>query len=360
MISVAPLAGRIPRLALGAQRSPIGLDLGARRIKAAQLSRRAGALRLDASLSISRLDPGPILSVEDARRLGAALYRHGFKGRAACAAMPADLLFDAAVDLPPKSSKAPLAQIAAHELARVGRTSAESLVCAYWPTAASSSADATPTRIVGADRGRIDELLNSLDLVDAGAGALTPLALDTAPWALARCAAPWLGDPDDVTVIADLGWRRCALTIIYGRRIVYERTAPGMGAEALEDAIARHLGAPSESIERLLQRLAEGAAPEAAGEIASAAIGRQAELLATEVERSLRFAAEFGATGGYRLILVGGGASEPMAALTGQFLDGLAEVRRGTPGQLLAGAAGEAADDPGLICAIGLAMRMDR
>jgi Tfp pilus assembly PilM family ATPase len=348
--------------ALAARRvlSPIGLDLGTRAIKAAQLVRGRRGFRLTASLSLARLDPGPALSARDAERLGPALVRAGFRGRSLAAALPSELALHANIDLPARGSKAPLDEIAASELARVSRAAAEDLVCAHWPTSPARAGEACPSRVVGAERARIDALLDSLDQVAPGARRLVPLALDTAPWALARCLTPWLGEAEDVTVIADIGWRRCALTIVRGQRIIYERLAAGIGLEPLREAIVHDLAAAPEAIDRLLQRLDDGSAPDAAGEIARAAIGRQAHHLAQEVERSLRFAAEMGAHGAYRLILVGGGASAAMTEAVTPPLDGLAEVRRATPAELVSGAPGPAAADPGLICAIGLAMRMDR
>ncbi|MFG0284601.1 MAG: hypothetical protein ACF8R7_09285 [Phycisphaerales bacterium JB039] len=345
------------------RRSPIGLDVGARRIKAAQVALRGASARLHAFLSIARLDTGPVLSPREAERLGAALFRAGFCGRAVAATTPAELLIDAAIELPPRSSRAPMAQIAAGELARVGRMPVESLVSAHWTTAPASSAAPAPARVVGAERARVDEFLDSVEAIDLGEGPLAPIALDTASWAMVRFVAPWLGAGHDVTLIADIGWRRCALVIVYGRRIVYERAVPAIGAESLRQAISRDLAAAPQVIERLLQRhdRDDGAAPpKPATTIAAAAIGRQAEQVTAEIERSLRFAAELGPTDACRVILAGGGAGPGLAREVAARLDGVAEVRRAEPGQLLDAVPDEAATDCALAAAIGLAMRMDR
>jgi len=376
-------------LAARATRSPIGLDLGTRAIKAAQGVRGRHGFRVTASVSLARLDTGPALSARDAERLGPALVRAGFRGRTLAAALPSELTLHANIDLPARGSKAPLDEIAASELARASRAGAADLVCAHWPIATAPAGEACPSRAVGAELTRIQALLDSLEQVKPGAGPLVPLALDTGPWALVRCLAPWLGEHEDVTVIADVGWRRCALTIVHGRRIIYDRLAPGIGLEPLREAIARDLAASPEAVDRLLQRLEDGSAPDVAGEIARAAVRRQGGQLAQEVERSLRFAAEMGARGAYRLILVGGGASAAMAEAVTPPLEGLAEVRRATPADLVGcpagwpaaprreaaedaasgsdpaqptrhGVAGHPGADPGLLCAIGLAMRMDR
>ena len=256
-----------------------------------------------------------------------------------------------------------MAQIAASELARMGRLPAEDLVCAHWAIAPSSATAPTPARVVGAQRARVDELVDSLEQIDLGEGRLEPLALDTASWALVRFVAPWLGAPDDVTLIADIGWRRCALTIVHGRRIIYERAVPGVGVEALQQAISRDLPAPPEVIDHLLRRhdrQGELEVPDPVARIAAMAIDRQAGQITTEMERSLRFATELGPAGNCRIILTGGGAGPSLAAEISTRLHGVAEVRRAEPGELMSVSADGAASDCALAAAIGVAMRMDR
>src|SRR5690606_27975594 len=259
------------------------------------------------------------------------LVRAGFRGRTLAAALPADLALNTSVELPARASRAALDEIAASELARIGRADPADLICAHWSTAAPELAGASSARVVGAERARLDALLDSLARITPGGGPAAPLALDTGPWALVRCLAPWLGEARDVAVIADVGWRRCALTIVQGQRIIYERPGAGIGIEPLREVIARDLAAPPEAVARPLQRLDGGEAPAAAADVARAAIARQAELLAQEVERSLRFAAQRGADGDYRVILTGGGATPALAEALRPPLDGLAEVRRATP-----------------------------
>lgn len=350
---------RIAMPAARAARSPIGLDLGAGAIKAAQVMRDRRGFRLTAAIALRRMDPGPVLSQRDADRLGPALMRAGFRGRTLACALPAELSLHANIELPPRSSKAPLDQIAASELARATGAPPAGLICAHWPIASTDPREAGPSRVVGAESGRLETLLDSLGQLRLGVTQLTPVAVDTGPWALVRCLAPWLGAPEDVTVIADIGWRRCTLTIARGQRIIYERPAPGLGLEPLRETIARDLSAAPEVVDRLLERLNDDQAPQGAATIARAAIRRQGERLAEEVERSLRFAAEMGADGAYRLLLAGGGASAAMAAAVEAPLDGLAEVRLALPHQLIAGTGAPCSTDPGMLCAIGLAMRMD-
>lgn len=347
-------------LAMRPARSPIGLDLGTGAIKAAQVIRDRRGFRLAAAVSLGRQDPGPELSQRDAERLGPALVRAGFRGRTLACALPAELSLHANIELPPRDSKAPLDQIAASELARATRAAPAGLLCAHWPISDADAHEPGPSRVVGAESARIEALLDSLGQIRLGAARLAAIALDTGPWALVRCLAPWLGEAEDVTVIADIGWRRCTLTIARGQRIIYERPAPGLGLEPLREALARDLSAAPETVDRLLKRLNDDDAPEGAAAIARAALRRQGQRLADEVERSLRFAAETGADGAYRLILAGGGASSALAAAVEAPLDGLAEVRLALPHQLIAGAAGAASTDPAMVCAIGLAMRMDR
>src|SRR4051794_37089099 len=104
-------------------RSPIGLDLGARRVKAVQLepsSDSATGWRVAAAATVNRATPGVALTSAEVSRVADTLDRLGFTGNRVAVAAPVDKLISAMLELP-KSGQIPLEQIARVELARTNK-----------------------------------------------------------------------------------------------------------------------------------------------------------------------------------------------------------------------------------------------
>src|SRR5947209_16612896 len=92
--SVKDAVGAIGRYRT-APRTPIGIDVGSRYVKAVQLDKAttaAGRLRVAAAAIFPRSEPGTAIARPEVRRLGDVLYRHGFTGSAVVLAVPADRL----------------------------------------------------------------------------------------------------------------------------------------------------------------------------------------------------------------------------------------------------------------------------
>src|SRR5690606_26804280 len=121
--------------------SPIGIDVGARSIKAAQLGRAGRAWGVRTLARLTRSTPG-LPGAAEAVRLADSLGRLGFQGRRVVLAVPEDRLLTSVFELPPRSSGAPLEQMAIMELARSVRRDARSLEAACWEVPAPTRAGA--------------------------------------------------------------------------------------------------------------------------------------------------------------------------------------------------------------------------
>ena len=99
-----------------ARRTPIGVDLGARQVKALQLGRVRGTWRITAAARFAR--PGDPEQIDPAvvERLDDVFYRQGFRGRDVVLAVPGDRLRSGMLELPTIGPGVPIAQIAARGL----------------------------------------------------------------------------------------------------------------------------------------------------------------------------------------------------------------------------------------------------
>lgn len=175
----------MPRLQT-ATLSPIGIELTAATLAAAQWQRRGGQLRLAATALMER----SLKATEDVlpaaaewRRFADLLGRRGFVGDTAVLTMPESRLHTAVLELPPKRSGAPLAQLAAAELARMSKRDAGGLETRMWelPTPVRGTAETTHAMVMACD-GR-----DAMSMVgNAEEAGLSVAALDVRCCALAR------------------------------------------------------------------------------------------------------------------------------------------------------------------------------
>ena len=89
-------------------RSPIGVDITAREIRAAQLSRMKDYWRIEALCTLPRTTPGSDIDAQQIRQLRDVLKRQGFKGKDIILAAPCEKVLTGIFDVPPKKSGAPI------------------------------------------------------------------------------------------------------------------------------------------------------------------------------------------------------------------------------------------------------------
>jgi len=99
-------------------RTSIGVDIGVRTLRAVALSHEGNAFRLRAMVETVRTPNHPVPTRQDVERLLHALERQGIDARRISLAVPPDRLASAIVELPPRSSGAPIETLAQAELTK--------------------------------------------------------------------------------------------------------------------------------------------------------------------------------------------------------------------------------------------------
>jgi len=364
--------------------SPIGLDVGSRWIKAAQLRRaKGGAWELRAGLRVRRTGPGGPLTGDEAARIGAMLSRQGFVGTDVVLGVPPGMLAQQVMELPPRQSGAPLDQIARTELARQARCPVNAMEACWWelPSGARAS-EGTHVMGLAVPHAAAEALIDA-----CRAGGLFVEALDAPTLASARACAGEQGlVAAGVTMLVDLGWTGATIALFVGDVLVYERRLDhaglGQAFDQLREKFELADDVASYLIEHVgvLQTPAPGApggveAPEAddARSLARAAllgearevIVQQVHAVFTEVHASQSYAQRRFAQAGAELtiLMCGGGTSVPgLGELFRRELGMDAGAGRGlfrvcVPAECLpTPSPTELAEDPSLMQAIGLAM----
>lgn len=242
--------------------SPIGIDLGGRGIRAVQLrrSRSGGEWSLAASAVLARGHAGEGLSGEQASSAMGALARQGFRGERVVVAMPAKQLLTAVLDVPPRSSGAPLDLICRNELARTHRVEPDSIESAWWELPVSSmsarEADGMQAMAVGCREADAESLIAVFD----AAGAQTS-AIDTRGSALARAVARRVPSSPALSAVIEWDWDSAMIVVLRGDTIVYERPLGEAGLIAAQREVAAKLGIDPDVAAYMLESIALGEAP---------------------------------------------------------------------------------------------------
>lgn len=206
--------------------SPIGVDVTAHALRAVQLAGTGPASRLAASAIIPRDHAAPADLATDARRLAGVLRRQGFAGSSIVLAVPDDKLLSSVMELPPRSSGAPVAQLAAAEFARIHRSDPALLELALWDVPATGSGGGGGARAAASSQymaiaclhNDAEPLLSAFD--DAG---LDVLALNARSLAIVRACQSLLAPSPRMNALLHVGWSTSSLWIVIDGTLAYER-----------------------------------------------------------------------------------------------------------------------------------------
>lgn len=340
--------------------SAIGLDLGARRVKAVQLRGRSSSWEVHRAADFERpaLDGGEAVGspsgagLIDAREMvviGAALERMGFVGDRFSVAMSAGDTVQTILDLPATSDRERLVKLARVELARMCRAEPGELEASAWGieerSVGGGSGGGGRVMAVACRRSEAEQAVASF----ARAGREL-VSIDVSSSAVARGAMSVSRDP---ALVVDLGWESARIVALCGGEVAYQRALPELSMRDLHRSASDRLGLSGVALEESL-RSVDGAGRAASG--ARAFVGEFAGRLGEQIRTSEHFASEsLGVEVEGRLVLCGGGAS-----LGG--LVGVLESRYGFGGAVggaVFGEAGVGGGGPALVQALGLAVRFD-
>lgn len=296
------------RWPLRTSRTPIGVDLGMRRLKAAQFSRSQTGWRLEAAVSVPRPDTQRQIGPEDVRQLHHLLEKGAFRGTSVVLAVPADMLLTGIMELPPEDSGAPLDVLARAEFARMHKCSQESLEMACWHLPAPARA-ANTTFVMGVAC-RHDDANPLLDLFEAE--HFDVKRLETQARALAAACRPLLADVGGIAGILDIGWASARLVLLFQHTLVYERGLSRSGLNSLATSLAEELSSDLRQVEEMLTgaRKLDGRTRKA--KALAAAMAGHFGALVEEMRIPLSYLAnQYPDAEMERLLLVGGGAALP-------------------------------------------------
>lgn len=301
---------------IGSRLSPIGVDLGARVIKAVQVltSRSTGRGTVTAALAIPRAEPDAPFGPADVDRLAQVLGRRGFKGRDVVLAAPAARLESDMIEMPARGSGAPVDELAAAEIGRGAKLDPGGYEAACWdvPVARAGGAAGTSVLAVALRHADAEALVTPFD-----AAGYRVTAIDVAGCALARIcdlgAAPEGSDSGTdapLRAILDLGWQAGVVTLVCGRAVLYHRVLYDCGVGPLYRQLADRHEVGQDAVDMLL--CGDGGASSARTELSPVArslVESYAGQVADELSASLAFARHRYAGRAVSAIkIVGGGA----------------------------------------------------
>ena len=233
------------------QSRAIGLDVGARRIKAAQITRRGSMLRVERCVQFSRTQVGAEIDAAEASRIVSVLLRRGFQGVPVVIAAPDEIVQTETIDLPAKTSGAPVAQIARMELARMHNREPDSFEFAMWdlPPTARSSTGCAAMAVACAHTGS-EALLESFE--QAG---LEIARIDFASRATAAACGLLDRSKPGLRVMIDIGYSAARLTCTFAGVIVHERSHSDLGVGTLVERVEQDRGVERDVAETMLEAL---------------------------------------------------------------------------------------------------------
>ena len=335
--------------------SLIGIDLEGRSVRAAQLVSTTRGWLLTAALALPRAtSPAAPLDRPEVDGLALALARHGFTGRRVVLAIPEDKLVTGILELPPRTSGAPLDEIARTELANMHGYDPQAAEAVCWDLPVSSRRGTTQAMGVACRHDDAEAVLKAFD-----ASSLDVQALDSRLHAVVRACQSVLPQTG-ITAVLDLEWTGTMLLLVSEGTVFYKRTMSEGAVRQLVQAITEGLALDEEAALLLLAEV--GLAPRGPehashAEAISPMISKYLDIMAHSLQSPLAYAtAQYPGSSVAGLLLVGHGAGIPGVAEGLQQRLGMG-VRAVTPADVVQGqpSLGAKAQDPSLVAAIGLA-----
>jgi hypothetical protein len=192
----------------------IGVDVGDRWMVASQLVGHGGAKAvLGASVRLARAASGPLLE-QEALLLGQTIAHAGFVGSRIVVCAPDAALLPAVLELPPRSSKAPIDQLARLEVARIHRREPEAFDLAMWDLPATDrTKGATHAMALALPTEAGDAVAAAFDVTGADIVAIEPRAC-----ALARAGTRVWARTHACISVCTCAWYMC-VTVQEGLRM---------------------------------------------------------------------------------------------------------------------------------------------
>lgn len=296
---------------IGRSRTAIGIDVGSRSIKAAQLRTSNGRHHI-AALSMSpRPEPVDKIDHREILDLRGVFRRQGFRGNEIVLAAPEDKLLRGTVELPSKMSGAAFAQVARVELSRIHNTAPDSFEMLCWELPAQSkSKSMTQAVAVGCPHDAANAFLDVFE--ECG---FNVRALDVRSAAAARACMPLTVPPPAVTSILDLEWNSTKLLLVCCDKVIYDTFLTANCMAKLISTLGQDFGIADESAYQIVSTVGFVNDSEASEfdqefvELIRKKLRRHFDAVLQELKAPFDYASRQYAGGKMkRLLLIGGGA----------------------------------------------------
>jgi len=340
------------------KRSAIGIDIGSRIIKAAQLLPADEHHRIVALTVLPRTGSGAAIEYGEVSQLKRILHRQGFTGSNVVLAVPDQKLLRGTFELPPRLSLDKVPQMARMELSRIHQIAPHSFEMVCWVMPQADQVKSITQTITA---GCLHEVANAyLDVFEKG--GLNVTALDVRSAAAARACQGLTAPMPALTAILDLGWGSTKLLLACGSTIIYERLLESPSLQALITKLSNRFSIADQAACHVIDAIGF-----AVGEVdgfdrqSTATIQRLLETHAGKMIEELKVPFAYAdhqlpGDGIKRLLLIGGGAKIPGLAPYFESQIGI-EVKEATPGELMESspALESKVGNPATTVAVGLA-----
>lgn len=341
-------------------RTAIGIDVGTRSIKVAQLFMSDDKPKIAALSMLPRMKVGEEIDAEELYRMKRVLNRQGFSGHNVVLAAPESALLHGVFDIPPQVSGAPAAQIVRMELSRMHNVMPDSFEMVYWDSPATSKSKSTTQSIaVGCPHEAADAFI---DLFENSGFNVS--ALDIRIAAVARACRSLTVPPPALTSILDIGWDSTKLLLVCGRTVIYERHFRNKCLSKLRGKLRETFGITEEAADQVISAIGFETNSEAGDldpetiDVIRRMLRKHFEMMLEELEASFDYANyQYPGEGAKRLLLIGGGAK--ISGLSHYFHNILGvEVRAVGPCDILENSSQNVTKvgHPAMTTAVGLAM----
>lgn len=232
--------------------SPIGLDVGYRWVKAAQLRRDGAQWHLEAAARFPRLQPDTPPDAREAARIEEVLSRQGFRGHEVVLAAPMEKLMTDVLDLPARTPGTPFEQIMRAEVGRIHKCDPGKLEIAHWDLPASSrSGKGTQVLAVSCLHTDADSFLDVFESV-----GMNVVGLDARSVAVARACGPLLATvAARISVVLVVEWTYASVVVMHQGVVVYERKLKESGIKRLHETIQSQLNVEPVAADHLLEEV---------------------------------------------------------------------------------------------------------
>jgi Tfp pilus assembly PilM family ATPase len=266
-----------------------------------------------ASVTLARLNPEAPLDAADLARLLPMLERRGFIGRDVIVSAPVTALESEILDLPARSSGAPVDTLAVAEIQRIAKLEPGAFQASSWDIPAARAGGQTGTSVLAVALRHADA---ESFLAPFDAAGLRVRAIDTPGWALARVQAK--PPADAIVAVLDVGWRSGVVTLIGDEGVIYHRVLQDCGSRALYTQVKERHDLSDDAADLLL---CEGCQTLSNTSVVNTILDAYVSEISNEVGASLAFARHRYAGRAVSAVRLAGGA----AKLRG-FADSLGKV----------------------------------